>query len=89
MKYRKRPVIIDAFQWTGDETQEEDPDWIVEAIKSGEVCFIDEGLPNVAMLIHTLEGIHRAGRGDYIIKGIKGELYPCKSSIFELTYELV
>jgi len=39
------------------------------------------------MLIHTLEGTHQANPGDYIIRGVKGELYPCKPDIFELTYE--
>jgi len=89
MKYRKRPVIIDAFKWTGDFDQAEDPEWIVEAIKAGKVSFQNPGTPNVSLIISTLEGLHRADRGDYIIRGVKGELYPCKPDIFHLTYELV
>jgi len=89
MKYRKKPVIIDAFKWSGDLHQAEDPEWIVEAIKTGEVYFRNPGTPNVSLIISTSEGLHRADRGDYIIRGVKGELYPCKSDIFEMTYELV
>ncbi|WP_129600454.1 hypothetical protein [Anaerophilus nitritogenes] len=88
-KYRKKPVIIEAFQWTGDIEQKEDPIWIVEAIKKGVVSFLGQGTPNVKMIIKTLEGDHEASRGDYIIKGIKGECYPCKPDIFKATYEKV
>ncbi|KYG28284.1 hypothetical protein [Alkalihalobacillus trypoxylicola] len=89
MKYRKKPVEVEAFQWTGDMYQKEDPVWIVEAIKKGEVRFINEGTEDVAMFIDTLEGTMLADRGDYIIKGIKGELYPCKPDVFAATYEVV
>ncbi len=83
-KYRKKPVVIDAFRWTGDLDQVEVPVWIVEAIKSGDVRFVEEG-----MIIKTLEGDHLARRGDYIIQGVAGEIYPCKPYIFEATYEPV
>lgn len=83
-KYRKRPVVVEAFKWTGDENQTEDPEWIVEAIRKGSVWFTDQG-----MVIKTLEGEHLARPGDYIIRGIKGELYPCKPEIFKETYEKV
>lgn len=93
MKYRKRPVIIEAFQWTGDQEQLEDTEWIIEAIKEDKVHFQEEVFPNresyTHMLIETLEGTMIATHGDYIIKGIKGEIYPCKSDIFEATYEPV
>lgn len=82
--YRKKPVEIEAFKWTGDREQTEDPDWIIDAIKKGIVTFYADG-----MYIETLEGTHRADKGDYIIKGVKGELYPYKSDIFEMTYEEV
>lgn len=89
MKYRKKPVVIEAFKWTADITQFEDPEWIVDEIKNGNVYFEEVGTENVTMKIKTLEGIMTASRGDYIIKGIKGELYPCKPDIFEQTYEKV
>jgi len=83
-KFVKRPVVIEAFRWTGDQDQTEDPLWIIKAIKAGNVLFGD-GI----MKILTLEGIMTVNRGDYVIKGIKGEIYPCKPDIFELTYEPV
>lgn len=89
MKYKKKPVVIEAFKWTGDETQLEDPQWIVDAIKNGTVYFKGQGTPEVALIIKTLEGDMVASRGNYIIKGIKGELYPVRQDIFEETYEAV
>lgn len=84
-KWRKKPVVIEAFQWTGGPDQEEDPIWIVAAIKAGTVHFDEGG----NMMIDTLEGTHRANVGDWIIRGVKGEFYPCKDEIFRLTYEAV
>lgn len=89
MKYAKKPVVIEAFQWFGDERQTEDPEWIKEAIKKEDVYFFGIGTPDVELHIKTLEGVMAAKRGDFIIKGIKGELYPCKPDIFEATYETV
>ena len=89
MKWRKKPVVINAFKWTGGPDQTEDPEWIVDAIKAGSVRFVNGGTPTVYMLIDTLEGTHKANQGDYVIQGIKGELYPCKPDIFEATYEKV
>ena len=83
-KFRKKPVVIEAFQYMGSHEQKEDPDWIVDAIKEGTV-FFEYG----EMIIKTLEGNHIARKNDWIIKGIKGELYPCKPDIFEQTYEEV
>lgn len=88
MKYRKKPVVIEAFRWTGGPDQTEDPQWMIDALRNGTAYFDQPGTPNCALMIHTLEGNHRADQGDYIIKGIKGELYPCKADIFEMTYEL-
>jgi len=87
--YRKLPVEIEAFKWTGDQDQTEDPLWIVNAIKRGDVYFVNHNSGLVFMKIKTLEGEMTAGQGDYIIKGIKGELYPCKPDIFENSYELL
>ena len=87
MKYKKKPIIIEAFRWTGDQTQVEDPEWIIEAIKQGTVQFRKPELLCCVMMINTFEGIMTAYRGDWIIKGVKDELYPCKNDIFEATYE--
>lgn len=78
MKYRKKPVVIEAVQHTGG--------------NHPAIDFISEGLyyfQNCELYIKTLEGDHHASVGDYIIKGIKGEFYPCKPDIFEATYEKV
>ena len=92
MKFRKKPVVIEAFCWTGDEHQIEDPEWIIDALKSAKVTihtddpYVKNGL---SMHISTLEGDMMAIPGDWIIKGVKGELYPCKPDIFDATYEKV
>lgn len=86
-KFRKKPVVIEAFQWTGGPDQTEDPEWIAAAIKRGDVYY--QGGETPYLTIETLEGKMRANPGDYIIKGVKGELYPCKADIFVATYEAV
>lgn len=90
-KYRKKPVEIEAVQWDGMNTGE-----ILEfARESASFEYHDAAwkvgaAPCVADLtIHTLEGDHHASVGDFIIKGIKGEFYPCKPDIFDQTYEVV
>jgi hypothetical protein len=78
-KYRKKPVVIEAIQFNGENQ---------EAI----IDFTNGmGRPSspTAMSIFTLEGIMLAGINDYIIKGVHGEFYPCKEEIFEKTYEPV
>ena len=85
--WRKKPVVIEAFRWTGDIDQDEDPVWAVTAIKAGVIDFHKPGTPECRMVITTLEGAMEAMPGDYIIKGVKGELYPCKPDIFDATYE--
>lgn len=89
MKYRKKPVVIEAFKWTGGPDQTEDPEWIIEAIKSKIVFFEKDDKGKACLMIKTLEGDHRADQGDFIIRGVKGELYPRKPDIFEETYEKV
>jgi hypothetical protein len=84
MKFRKKPVVIDAVQYTGSfESQDEVADFMDFNI---EVMGNDE---DVDILIPTLEGEMRASKGDWIIKGVRGEFYPCKPDIFEITYESV
>ena len=89
IKYRKKPVIIEAFRWTGDIEQTENPLWIKDAIQKNNVWITNERTRFCQMHITTLEGEMVAELGDYIIRGIKGELYPCKPDIFEQTYEKV
>lgn len=77
MKYRKKPVEVEAFKWLHDEV----PEWWKTYV--GIQIEVDTG----SALIETLEGTMRASPGDWIIKGVKGELYPCKPEIFEISYE--
>ena len=84
--YRKKPVQIQAFQFymNLDYSNGTVPHWFCKNVYDGVV--IDNG---DHLIIKTLEGDHRANVGDYIIRGVKGELYPCKPDIFEMTYERV
>ena len=88
MKYRKKPVVIDAIQWNGKNHQEMF-DFLTNYDMStlGENFYIDHDKIEGGLIIKTLEGEHLASIGDYIIKGVKGEFYPCKPDIFEQTYE--
>ena len=79
MKYRKKPVVIEAIIWTGDNYQQVLDFTYASSYKA----------PDGKLTITTLEGDHRAEIGDYIIKGVKGEFYPCKPDIFAMTYESV
>ncbi len=86
-KFRKKPVVIEAFQWNGEHGRTYVgifPEWFVVAAKIGEVTY--QPMREVLEII-TLEGKMCAERGDWIIRGIKGELYPCKPDIFAATYE--
>lgn len=88
-KYRLKPIIVDAFKWTGDHNQAEDPEWIVKAIDDGSVSFSHKGTRNVKMLINnTLAETLYAHRGEYIVKDANGELSSCESKAFEAIYEL-
>lgn len=79
MKFRKKPVVVDVFQFTVDEV----PQWW----KDRNDIMIE--VNTCTALIPTLEGVMRASPLDYIIKGVKGEIYPCKPDIFEQTYEVI
>ena len=83
MKYRKKPVVIEAYQVPPE--GEDCPEEMVAFLRSSE-CEI-ESLWGGSILIHTLEGTMTAGPKDWIIRGVKGEFYPCKPDIFEATYE--
>jgi hypothetical protein len=90
--YRKKPVVIEAYQLVETEYS------VKEAVKFAFGVDIEDDMmetmftiayQNGGLFIETLEGTMKADFGDYIIRGIKGEVYPCKPDIFEATYELV
>nr|WP_315173554.1 hypothetical protein [uncultured Flavobacterium sp.] len=80
-KFRKKPVVIEAEQWLGTVEQKE------RLLAEGVIMEIPS--QDGSCLIPTLEGNMTCMLTDYIIKGVKGEYYPCKAEIFELTYDLV
>ncbi len=85
-KFRKKPVIIEAFQYG----VEDFPPWFKKAEQRGRVqCFWLYGEEQRWCEIETPEGTMRGESGDWIIRGIHGEIYPYKPDIFEATYELV
>lgn len=79
MRFRKKPVIIDAVQFTGRNHAE------MINFTDGKAFFED----SYRLIIKTLEGEMLASDGDWIIKGVKGEFYPCKPDIFEQSYDKV
>ena len=81
-KYIKKSIPIEAIQWTGLNRAE-----IVNFAHSARFEYTDIEPPQIKLYIHTLEGNMYAHVGDYIIKGIHGECYPCQKTIFEETYE--
>ncbi len=83
MKFRKKPVVIEAQQLTVDNMNN------LEAWCNGQIKGVKLPPEKRVIDIETLEGEMRADIGDWIIRGIKGEFYPCKPDIFEMTYELV
>lgn len=88
-KYRKKPVVIEAFKFYVDPM----PDWFMDKVSTNEVILrnCNYGIYDINSAyceIETLEGTMRGNGGDYIIKGVNGELYPCKADIFAKTYEI-
>lgn len=86
-KFRKKPVVVDAFR-ASDVISSAATDWkslpecIAKAYEEGDILFLPQSI-----WIRTLEGRMEANCGDWIIRGVKGELYPCKPDIFTATYE--
>ena len=79
-RFRKKPVVIEAIQWLGDNFEE------LEGFGSQrDIVSNQDGTLTIA----TLEGNHTAQKKDWIIRGVKGEVYPCKPDIFNQTYEEV
>jgi hypothetical protein len=96
--YRKKPVVIEAFQMTQERRADNTdwPEWLnaawqMEPNETGSLKPL--GFPESdgtdPLTIITLEGVHVVSFDDWIIRGVKGELYPCKPDIFEMTYEAV
>jgi hypothetical protein len=88
MKFRKKPVIIEATQWF----KHGDHPAVYPAVSKGvETWYAEQvGVDSADLgMIDTLEGLHYVTPGDWIITGVKGEHYPCKPDIFEVTYERV
>lgn len=86
LKYRKKPVVVEAIQWTGRNME------AIHEFCTGESTFKRQqevSWVDVDLYIETLEGRLSPSIGDYIIKGVNGEFYPCKPDIFEKTYEAV
>ena len=75
-QFRKKPVVIEARQWTGANAVDL-LDWVGGDVRQD----------GASIIIPTLEGDHEASLGDWIIRGVAGEHYPCKPDIFEATYE--
>lgn len=85
--YVKRPVVIEAVQLNAFDSDNTVaiPKWFIAALVNGTITCETGG----SAVIRTLEGIMKADKDDWIIRGVKGELYPCKPDIFEATYEKV
>lgn len=92
MKYKTKPVEIEAIQWDG-KNREEIFDFVgkeLEVNLESETAYVaGQGAPIFSLTIPTLEGDHKAMQGDFIIRGLKGEYYPCKPDIFEMKYKPV
>ena len=95
-KYRKKPVIIEAFQMTKEKRKDNSdwPEWLNKAWNGnrnteGSLWPREQGTDFGMLICGTLEGSHLVSWEDFIIQGINGEIYPCKPDIFEKTYEFV
>ncbi len=85
-KFKKKPVVIEAFQWIPDKGVM--PKWLLKALEIGQDKVGGAWYGRrLTLKIYTLEGVMTAISGDWIIQGIDGELYPCKPDIFEKTYD--
>jgi len=89
-KFRKKPVVIDAIliahfikMANGDSAAwDAIPDWVIENLNNNKLIIVGDHVE-----ITTDEGVMRGEKDDYLIKGVKGEIYPCKPDVFEKTYE--
>ena len=92
MRYRKKPVVVDVVQWEGSNLSEVEKflgkSFLGYRILSDSAWQVGKGIPVTEIAIETIDSVAKAVNGDYIIKGVQGEFYPCKPDIFETTYEL-
>lgn len=89
-KYRKKPVVIEAIQLTWENVKFNNlPEWLFNSDRPVKIIYTEKIENSQYAIVQTLEGEMRANANDWIIKGVNGELYPCKPDIFEKTYELV
>lgn len=89
MKYRKKPVVVDAWKIVPITIDSKIPVWLFNAIFSTHEVSEDTDGGEDDYVINTLEGRMHAKKGDYIVRGVQGEIYSCKPDIFEATYEEV
>ena len=87
-KYKKKPIVIEAFKFYVDCI----PDWFVDKVTTNDIVlhncdYKKYDISEAFCEINTLEGVMRANGGDYIIKGVNNEVYPCKEVIFIKTYD--
>ena len=82
-KFVKKPVVIEAIQYNGINSTE------VESFVGAKLSTVWLSVEDTQLVIPTLEGDMKVSKGDYVIKGIKGEFYPCKPAVFEKTYDVV
>ena len=88
MRYRKKPVVIEAMQVLDDiRVHQQICEWARSSTEEGKIIPVVMSRFDSHLLIHTLEGTMHAQLGDFIIKGVQGEFYPCKPDIFAQTYE--
>lgn len=76
--FRKKPVVISAMQWNGQNAQ---------AIFDWAGCKVGQGISPDCLIVATLEGVMVARLGDWIVRGVKDEFYPCAADVFAMTYE--
>lgn len=87
MVFKRKPIYVECFRLGYDKI----PTWFQEQVRMNNVSNIDAFLENVNEIvkIKTLEGVMNAIQGDFIIKGVKGEIYPCKAEVFKETYDYI
>jgi hypothetical protein len=88
-QYRKKPVVIKAMLYEGVESIPEAEKFVGKSFKIGSSSYDGKKYTHAVVSIETLEGDMYISKGDYIIKGVQGEFYPCKPDIFKATYEAV
>ena len=90
-KFKKKPVIIEAIQYNNLNREEIETfvgKKLSQELETETAYLAGKGSPKFSIIIETLEGNMKAMPNDWIIKGLKGEFYPCKPDIFEMTYEI-